>query len=136
MWEQNNGTDESNILQNQFTAYLATSLHRKKIQYLQARYRQLNNEIPLDLQENRKEYQSTPDMTAQLPIMNQLESQELWQALKHLKRRDLKILTMKILEDRSFKEISNETGISYKTVASIYYRLIQKLYDELGGRKK
>ncbi len=132
----NDGIGESNVLQNRFTAYLVTAVHRRKIQYLQAKSRRLRNEIPLDIQEERNEFRSEPDMISQMPLLEQLESSELRQALERLKERDYKILIMKVLDERSFQEIAKETGIAYKTIASIYYRLIQWLRDELGGEKE
>ncbi len=134
--EHNDGTSESNVLQNQFTAYLVTAVHRKRIQYLQAKSRRLRNEILLDIHVNREDLQSEPDITSQLPLLEQLENNELRQALEQLKERDFRILTLKILDERSFQEIADETGIGYKTITSIYYRIIQKLRDELGGEKK
>lgn len=136
MKEYNDGIGESNVLQNQFTAYLVTAVHRKRIQYLRLKHQRLINEIPLDIQEDRREFQSEADMLSQLSFWEQLDSNELRQALERLKERDFQILTMKVLDERSFQEISEETGIGYKTIASIYYRLIQKLRDELGGEKK
>ncbi|WP_444643174.1 sigma-70 family RNA polymerase sigma factor [Caproiciproducens sp. R1] len=136
MKRYNNGIGESNVLQNQFTAYLVTAVHRKKIQYLRAKFRRLSNEMPLDNQEIREELQPEQDIISQSPLLEQLENKELHQALEQLKKRDFRILIMKISDERSFEEIANETGIGYKTVTSIYYRLIRKLRDELGGKKE
>lgn len=132
----NDGIGESNVLQNQFTAYLVTAVHRKKIQYIQAKSRRIKNEIPLDIEENRKEFQMEQDMLPNLPLFEQIENGELRQALNRLKEREIHILTMKVLDERSFQEIADETGLGYKTISSIYYRLIQKLRDELGGENK
>lgn len=136
MFPLNDGIGESNVLQNQFTAYLVTAVHRKKIQYLQAKSRRLQRELPLDTLENRKEFQIEQDMTPHLPLFDQLESGELREALLCLKEREIHILMMKVLDERSFQEIADETGLGYKTISSIYYRLIQKLRDELGGDKE
>ncbi len=133
MRKYNDGIGEANILHNQFTSYLVMAVHRKKIQYLQAKFRQLNNEIALDIQEGRKEFQSDPDMTGRLPFLEQLENKNLHQAIERLKKRELRILTMRVLEERSFQDIADETGIGYKTVASIYYRVIKKLRNDMGG---
>lgn len=136
MFTPNDGIGESNVLQNQFTAYLVTAVHRKKIQYLQTKTRRTWNELPLNIEENRWEFQVEQDMLPRLPLLEQLEHRELLQALERLKEREIRILTMKVLDERSFQEIADETGISYKTVSSIYYRLIQKLRDEIGGEKE
>ncbi len=127
----NNGIGESNVMQNQFTSYLVTAIHRKKIHYLQAKYRFLKNEISLEDNESRMEFHSEPDLESNLPFLEQLESNELRKALERLRDREYRILTMKVLDERSFQEIADETGIGYKTVTSIYYRMIQKLRNEL-----
>lgn len=136
MFPLNDGIGESNILQNQFTAYLVTAAHRKNVQYLHAKSRRLEKEILLDIEENHTKFQVEQDMMPHLPLMDQLESEKLRQALKGLKEREIHILTMKVMNERSFQEIADETGLGYKTISSIYYRLIQKLRAELGGEMK
>ncbi len=131
MKEYNDGIGESNILQNQFTAYLVTAIHRKKIQYLQAKSKQYSYEVSLDIQDEWKELRSEQDMMVQLPFLEQLDDYKLRKALEELKELEFNILVMKVLNERSFQEIANEIGIGYKTVASIYYRLIQKLHNKL-----
>ncbi|SHO45444.1 sigma-70 family RNA polymerase sigma factor [Anaerocolumna xylanovorans] len=132
----NDGIGESNVLQNQFTAYLVTAVRRQKIQFLQTKSRSMKWEIPLDMQEERKELQFEQDLTPHLPLLEQLENNDLRRALVQLKDQDLLILTRKVLDERSFQEIANETGVGYKTVTSIYYRLLQKLRKELGGEEQ
>ena len=34
MYTKNNGSGENNVIQNRFTAYLLTAIHRKKATYL------------------------------------------------------------------------------------------------------
>lgn len=133
MWEYNDGTSESNVLQNQFTAYLVKAVHRKKTQYLRTKSHYLNNEILMDTGVYQKELRFEPDMSSQLPLWEQIENEKLYQALKRFKDREFLIFLLKVLDERSFQEIADETGISYKTVASIYYRMIQKLRSQLGG---
>lgn len=135
MNHSNNGIGESNILQNQFTAYLTTAVRRRKIQYMQAKMKQQKYEIYLENQEQRREFQYIQDMTLCFPLLERLESGQLRCAIERLKEREIHILTMKVLGERSFQEIADETGLGYKTISSIYYRLIRKLRDELGGEK-
>ena len=35
MWQKNNGKSETEIIQNQFTAYLATAVKRRRNDYIQ-----------------------------------------------------------------------------------------------------
>jgi DNA-directed RNA polymerase specialized sigma24 family protein len=137
MREQNNSNDESNNLQNQFTAYLITAVRRRKIQYLRSK-NNYNNFSDLNFE---KQEQYTPnsievDMLADLPLLEQLENLKLRQSLKNAKERELHIFLAKAVEGRSFASISAELGIGYKTTASIYYRLISRLVKELGGEDK
>ena len=132
----NDGMGESNILQNQFTAYLVTAVRRQKIQFLQNRSRNLRCEISLDMQKERKEFQFEQDLMPHMSLFDQLENNDLKRALAQLKNQELLVLTRKVLDERSFQEIADETGVGYKTVTSIYYRLLQKLRKELEGEVK
>ena len=133
MWEHNNGIDESSILQNQFTAYLGTAIRRRKIQYMRSKTRLHYYEILLEPQEYDRGYAVETDMTAGLPVIEQLENTGLQQALAKLNRRDLYILFAKTLEDRSLAEIAAELGLGYNTVTAAYYRMIRRIKNELGG---
>lgn len=133
MWERNDGKSESNILQNQFTAYLVTAIRRSKIQYLRAKAKLHQYELSLELDDYRREFQTEPDLLDQLPLLAQLEDRRLQSALEQVKERDLYILFSRVLEERSFVELADELGIGYKAVTAIYYRLVNKIKKELGG---
>jgi len=133
MWERNDGIGESNILQNQFTAYLVAAVHRRKIQLIRSRMLQQRYEILLELQENLMPYPEKTDMMVGLPLMEQIENMKLRQSLAHMKGRDLYIFLAKVLEDRSLADIAKSLGISYNTTASVYYRIIERLKRELEG---
>jgi RNA polymerase sigma factor (sigma-70 family) len=134
MREHNNGAGESNDLQNRFTAYLITAVRRRKIQYFRSKSRQYKlYEMTLELQEQTEDDPEEPDMTAGLPLLDQLENVRLRQSLENAKERELYIFLAKALEGRSFAEIAAELGIGYNTTASIYYRMINRLIRELRG---
>lgn len=136
MWEQNDGKSESNILQNQFTAYLLTAVRRSRIQFLRAKARQYQYELSMELDDHRMEMKTEPDLLGGLPVIAQLQDHRLQSALEQVKERDLYILFARVLEGRSFVELSEELGIGYKAVAAIYYRMVAKIKKELGGEKK
>ena len=48
MYTKNNGSGENNVIQNRFTAYLLTAIHRKKAAYLGACSRRREMELPTD----------------------------------------------------------------------------------------
>lgn len=136
MWDYNDGKSESNILQNQFTAYLLVAVSRSKKKYLRIQAKPYKHELPLEMIEYRREYQTEADLLEDLPVIAQLEDHRLQRALKQAKERDLYILFARVLEDRSFVDLAEELGIGYKAVTAIYYRMVAKIKKELGGEKK
>jgi len=135
MQYRNDGIGESNILQNQFTAYLTSALRRAKLQFLRSKEKQKQYEISSELQEYLSEFQSNPDMLVSLPLLEQIENDILQQALQKLKERDRYILFAKIFDERTFEELSSELGIGYKGIAAIYYRMLAKIRKELEEAK-
>ena len=136
MWQKNDGTGEANILQNQFTAYLVTALHRQKVDYLRRRTRLTQHEFSVDFQEEWPEFQTGSEIEIQLPIQMQLENIALGAALERLKERDRYIFFARVLDERSFQELAGELGMEYKGVAAAYYRVIQKIKKEMRGDKE
>jgi DNA-directed RNA polymerase specialized sigma24 family protein len=136
MSKKNDGSDESNILQNQFTAYLITAIRRRKIQYMRSKVKIQQYEISLEIQEHLISLLTESDMTLSLPLLEQLENVKLRQSLERAKERDLYIFLEKALEERSLVEIAAELGVGYNTVAAVYYRMIARLKKELGGEKE
>lgn len=136
MNEYNDGLSEANILQNQFTAYLMTAVHRRKLQYLQDNTRKQKYELPLDSFQELEGSDLNRDIANRLPVIQQFENVKLHKALSGARERDLKILYMKVLEDKSFVEIAEEVGLGYNAVKASYYRLIEKIKAQLGGERK
>lgn len=136
MWQKNDGTGEANILQNQFTAYLVTALHRQKVDYLRRRTRLIQHEFSVDFQEEWSEFQTASEIEIQLPIQMQLENIALGAALERLKERDRYIFFARVVDERSFEELAEELGMGYKGVAAAYYRVIQKIKEEMRGDKE
>ena len=120
MWERNDGNGESNVLQNQFTAYLAAAIRRRKIQYLRSKVQVRQYELSLEIQEQLMSFLAEPDMIHSLPLIEQLENMKLRNSLERTKERDLYIFFAKVLEGRSLAEIAVELGVGYNTVASVY----------------
>jgi RNA polymerase sigma factor (sigma-70 family) len=133
MRERNDGTGESNILQNRFTAYLLTAVRRRKIQYLRSKTRKQHYEPALELRDDSMSVPTDPDLMRGLPLLEQLENIRLRQSLERARDRELYIFFAKALDGRPLAEIAAELGIGYNTVASIYYRLRERLKAELGG---
>lgn len=132
----NGGISEANVLQNQFTAYLMTAIHRRKLQYLQDKARKQKYELPLDYYQSLEDSAMEGEIIVKLPITQQLENEKLRRALSKTRERDLKILYMKVLEGQSFVEIADEIGMGYNAVKAVYYRLVEKIKTEFGGENK
>lgn len=129
MYNRNDGSDKINALQNQFTAYLATALRRTRIRYLNKRDTLYRREVPLEDYEFEL---SSPDDPLLIAV-NSFKAELLRQLLKEIKGRERYILLAHIFEEKGFEELGNELGMSYKAVASAYYRVLIKLRRMLGG---
>lgn len=125
-------------LQNQFTAYLVRAVHRKRSDFIDARMRRMEHEIPLDLPEYFRDAEATDILLDERIDREPLsfsdmsfENERLENALHRLSDRDRYVLFARAIAERSFEELAAETGLSYKGVAAIYYRAIGKLKKEL-----
>ena len=135
MFKYNEGIEQSDILQNKFTAYLVIVIRGRKINYIKAKKRIQKYEQSLEIPSNDENLLIKPDMLISLPVMEQIENEKLHTALKQAKAKDRYIFFEKVLENRSFSEIAAELGLKLNTVTSIYYRFIKNLKNELGDIK-
>ncbi|MEM5768746.1 MAG: sigma-70 family RNA polymerase sigma factor [Bacillota bacterium] len=136
MQKRNDGNTENEILQNQFTAYLLTAVKRQKVNYLR-RYEKLQRiEIPLELQDFDLFIQAGADLTEHLPFFEQIENPVLYTALLQARERDRYIFLTRVLDERSFLDLSKELGLSYKATTHLYYRFIAKVKEMMGGEER
>lgn len=131
MWQKNNGKSETEIIQNQFTAYLATAVKRRRNDYIQQIDRRqqiesLTKDFPF-----MSECTIEQDMFLGLPVLMQLEDNVLLQALKELSERERYIFLERALDGKSFEILAEETGLAYKGVTAVYYRAIQKIKKKM-----
>lgn len=131
MWQKNSGKSETEILQNQFTAYLLQALQRRRNEYIRQRFRREQREeaaevFPLDM-----EYGTMDDMLSGLPLFMQLENNALYYALKKLNEQEQYLFFSHVLEEKSFEVLAAEMHVSYKGVAERYYRIIRKIKKKL-----
>ena len=61
----------------------------------------------------------------------QMKCQQILQALQNMKARERYIFLARVIEERPFTELARELGLSYKGVAAIYYRTLQRLRKEM-----
>ena len=118
MNRRNEGISESDILQNQFTAYLQTSLQRCKTQYIDKQKKRMAHEVEL-----QSEWEPTTDDFC----ISFVESSALSEAMKQIRKRERIVVTLRAVEGRNFQEIAVLLGMKYSTVTMVYYRTLDKL---------
>ena len=126
MFTKNNGSDEHDILQNQFTAFLTVAVSNARIDYLRVRIRRLQRELVTE--EYEILFSEDHDYIEALS-----ENDALRYAMQEIKDKERYVVLSRILDEKGFDEIADELGMGYKGVAAIYYRAIRKLKDILGG---
>lgn len=136
MWQKNDGTGADNILQNQFTSYLVTAVKRKKSTYLKGKEDLHRQELAMEQPDFDLIFQFDTDLEGRLSILEQIETPELLQALKDAKERERYIFLGRVLDERSFLQLSLELGITYKATTHAYYRFVERLRKQLGGENK
>lgn len=127
MWQKNNGKSETEIIQNQFTAYLATAVQHRRNDYLQQMDRRQQIESLTEDFMFMPECSIEQDMLLGLPVLMQLEDSALLHALRELSERERYIFLARAVDGKSFETLAEETGMGYKGVASVYYRTVQKI---------
>ena len=126
MFNRNNGSNENNKLQNQFTAYLKKAVHFRRIRYLADRSHLVGNELSI----TESEF-ALPDKTDIIQEIADYEAMQ--QAMKSIKEKERRIILDRIVEEKSFDQIADELGMTYKAVTSLYYRVLKKLRQHMEG---
>lgn len=133
MWESNDEISGSDILRNQFTAYLGIAIRRKKAQYLRNKTNIQQYEMSLDILDSLKNQAAEADLTTGLPLIDQIENTGLRHILTSASRRDLYILLAKTMENRSFIDVAAELGLAPNTVVVAYHRIKKRIKNALEG---
>ncbi len=129
MFTKNNGSDEHDILQNQFTAFLTAAIGNARIDYLKARIRRLQRELITE------EYEILfSQETDYIEVIS--DNDALRNAMQEIKEKERYVVLARILDEKGFDEIAKDLGLGYKGAAAIYYRAIKKLKKILGGEDK
>lgn len=136
MCQKNNGKNESEILQNLFTAYLATSVKRRRDDYIQQAARIQQMESMEDYIQYIPEQGMEEDMFRGLPLPMQMEDSTLLRALKGINERERHVFLARVLDERSFESLAEELGLGYKGVATIYYRAVGKVKKKMKEMRK
>lgn len=129
MWQRNSGRGEEEKLQNRFTAYLVTAIHRRKKDYVHTKSRQRQFESYLEDWQSMLGTES--ELYDGLPLFTRLENAALVFALEQLGEKELHVFLAHVLDEKSFEDLGNEWGLSYKGAAAVYYRAIRKIKDKM-----
>lgn len=136
MRKQNDGQSADDILQNQFTAYLVTAVKRRKALYIRKKVQRQQAESPFELHAFGVSLQVDTDLLTGLALLEQIENPMLHLALMQARERERYIFLTRILEERSFSDLAEELGISYKATTHSYYRFIERIRKMMGGDEK
>lgn len=69
-------------------------------------------------------------------LPEQFENEQLYQAFFRLKPKERQVLVMRCIQDLPFQQIANKLNMSYKGVAAIYYRSVQKMRKLMKAAQK
>ena len=129
MFRKNNGSNEHDIAQNQFTAFLMAAISNARIDCLRTRFRRLQKELITE------EYEIFfSQETDYIEVV--ADNDALRHAMQKIKEKERYVVLARILDERGFDEIAKDLGLSYKGATAIYYRTIKKLKNILGGEDK
>ncbi len=133
MWMKNCGKTEEEVLQNRFTAYIASAVQRRRRDYMIQLAK--NQEMMALIEEIQ------PDMTVQveeaaltdLPLLMRIQNDRLLLALRALSERERYVLLNYALGDKDLIVLAGELQMTYKGVAAIYYRTLKKVRRHIKG---
>ena len=123
-------------LQKRFTAYLHTAVRRKRADYIDRWHKQ---QIICGIEEQGIEdlsFDLEDQALKDLPLHMRLQNERLYLAVARLTERERYVFFNCALGELTLEQMSRDLGLSYKGVASIYYRTIQKLKKFMCGGVK
>ena len=131
MWQKNDGQSEVDKLQNRFTSYISIAIQRRRNAYIFHNMRQQQTEILTENPLSDGENDIVDDILEELPLLMRLENDTLLNALKELNERERQVFLARVLDDKSFKELTHTFGLGYKGVAAVYYRALNKIRKKM-----
>lgn len=136
MWQRNNGRNENEVLQNHFTSYISIAIKHRRNEYIYQMARKQMVECLMEdvvLKSSEGDYHLEQEFFGKLPLMTQLKNDALFYALKEINERERHVFLSHVLDEKNFEILAKELGLTYKGVAAIYYRAVQKIRKRMGG---
>lgn len=134
-WQRNNGQEDSDILHNQFTKYLVAAVQRRRWDYINHQTKKACIDNILISQLIEELFQVDHYFLNEHSVLEYLENEELIHAINKISTRERYVFLSHVLEEKNFSELAKELNLSYKGVAAIYYRTIQKVKSKIKGVK-
>ena len=133
VWQRNEGHEQDDVLQNRFTAYLLSAVQRRKAQYIDTLMKVQQTSTMIEETVMDTEFDLEGEASQGIPLYMRLQNEKLFLSLSRLSERERYVFFTRALDERSLDELASELGLSYKGVAAIYYRTIQKIKKSMKG---
>ena len=133
VWQRNEGHEQDDVLQNRFTAYLLSAVQRRKAQYIDTLMKVQQTSTLIEETVIDTEFDLEGEASQGIPLYMRLQNEQLFLSLSRLTERERYVFFTRALDERSLDELASELGLSYKGVAAIYYRTIQKIKKSMKG---
>lgn len=133
VWQRNEGSEQDEVLQNRFTAYLFSAVQRRRAQYIDEEVKAQKISSLMEETTMDNTFDLEEKALADIPLYMRLQNEKLLFALSQLTERERYVYFSRTLDEREFEELGAELGLSYKGVAAIYYRTIQKIKKIMKG---
>ena len=133
MTYKNAGKEESDIIQNHFTAYVTSSVNWKRREYLIKLSEIRHNEVS-SVDGDMGDLESNATNEAALIDIEGLETgnERLDQLLDQLKDRDIRLLLGLLILNKDYDLLTKGLGISKDAAYTAYHRMMRRIRRELG----
>ena len=133
VWQRNEGLEQDEIIQNKFTAYLLSAVQRRKAQYIDTQVK--TQHISMLIEETLADdaFDLEKEASQGIPLYMRLQNEKLFLSLSRLTERERYVFFTRALDERSLEELAGDLGMSYKGVAAIYYRTVEKIRRNMKG---
>lgn len=133
VWQRNEGHEQDDVLQNRFTAYLLSAVQRRKAQFIDTLMKVQQTSTLIEETVMDTKFDLEGEASQGIPLYMRLQNEKLFLSLSRLTERERYVFFTRALDERSLDELASELGLSYKGVAAIYYRTIQKIKKSMKG---
>ena len=130
--QRNKGKEQDDVLQNRFTAYLFSAVQRRRAQYIdeEVKAQKISSLMEERTMDNAFDLE---EALSEIPLYMRLQNEKLFWSLSALTERERYVFFNRALDEKSLDELAAELGLSYKGVAAIYYRSVQKIKKKMKG---